>query len=78
MSIDEFHTGRSADNVRKVEFKTRAFNSIWEMAEERGWSRILGGIHMPQDNIVGLAEGKKIGENINALGWTTSNLEIGL
>ena len=67
--IDQFHNGRPKDLVRNIEFKTREFNNIWKIAEECGWSRILGGIHTPQDNNVGLAEGKKIGENINALGW---------
>ena len=66
---DHFHTGRPADPIRKVEFKSRTFNTIWATAEECGWSRILGGIHMSQDNIIGLEEGKHIGENINMLPW---------
>jgi hypothetical protein len=67
--VDKFHTGRPTDIIRQTDFKTREFNSIWKIAEECGWSRILGGIHTPQDNRVGLAEGKKIGENINSLHW---------
>lgn len=66
---DEFHTGRPKDSIRNVEFKTKHYDSIWGFAEDCGWSRILGGIHMPQDNVAGLAEGKEIGENIAALGW---------
>ncbi|WP_341227074.1 vanadium-dependent haloperoxidase [uncultured Arcticibacterium sp.] len=66
---DDFHTGRPWDSIRKVEFKTRNFDTIWELAEECGYSRILGGIHTPQDNLVGLDEGKKIAENINSFNW---------
>lgn len=66
---DNFHEGRPKDTQRNVEFKPRSFNSIWAFAEECGWSRILGGIHTQQDNIEGLEEGKRIGENINALSW---------
>ncbi len=68
--VDDFHTGRPKDIVRNVEFKTREFDSIWAFAEECGYSRILGGIHTPQDNERGLEEGKLIGENVNALLWT--------
>ncbi|AWV99127.1 vanadium-dependent haloperoxidase [Arcticibacterium luteifluviistationis] len=67
--IDDFHTGRPWDSIRKVEFKTRTFDTIWELAEECGYSRILGGIHTPQDNTVGLDEGIKIGNNIIAFNW---------
>jgi hypothetical protein len=49
--------------------KSRSFNNFWESSEESGLSRFLGGIHTQQDNEVGLAEGKKIGQNINALSW---------
>lgn len=49
--------------------KPRSFTSFWATAEEAAYSRILGGIHTQQDNEVGLGEGKKIGQNINALGW---------
>lgn len=66
---DEFHTGRPWDSIRRVEFKTRTFDTIWELAEECGYSRILGGIHTPQDNVVGLEEGKKIAENIISFNW---------
>jgi len=66
---DNFHTGRPTDAIRKVDFKPRTFNTIWAFAEECGWSRILGGIHMSQDNLRGLEEGKHIGENINMLPW---------
>lgn len=66
---DEFHKGRPRDEGRGVDFKPRSFNTIWAFAEECGWSRILGGIHTPQDNEKGLEEGKKIGENFGNLSW---------
>jgi len=47
----------------------RHYNSFWESAEETGYSRLLGGIHTQQDNIVGLGEGEKIGNNINNMLW---------
>ncbi|MGR3812436.1 vanadium-dependent haloperoxidase [Jiulongibacter sp. NS-SX5] len=66
---DDFHEGRPMDQARQVEFKSRSFSTIWGFAEECGWSRILGGIHTPQDNVRGLEEGKSIGENVSALEW---------
>ncbi|MFT7249131.1 MAG: hypothetical protein ACI97P_001911, partial [Arcticibacterium sp.] len=60
---------RATDVLRNVDYKPRTFNTIWAFAEECGWSRILGGIHMSQDNLRGLEEGKHIGENINMLPW---------
>lgn len=52
-----------------VALRSRNFNSFWETAVESAYSRFLGGIHTQQDNEIGLTEGKKIGENINALSW---------
>jgi hypothetical protein len=52
--IDLPHKERPRDVIRNVAFNTREFISIWQMAEECGMSRILGGIHTPQDNKVGL------------------------
>ncbi|MFT6880634.1 MAG: hypothetical protein ACJARG_001567 [Arcticibacterium sp.] len=66
---DNFHSSRATDVLRNVDYKPRTFNTIWAFAEECGWSRILGGIHMSQDNLRGLEEGKHIGENINMLPW---------
>lgn len=66
---DNTHTGRQKDFLRNVEFKTRSYTSISQTAIECGISRLYGGIHTRQDNEVGLSEGKKIGENINALSW---------
>jgi PAP2 superfamily len=67
---DNSHVGRVKDIKRNVEFKARSFKSFWESAEESALSRFLGGIHTRQDNNTGLAEGKKIAANTNALKWT--------
>lgn len=67
--IDDSHVGRPKDEWRAVEYKARSFNSFWEAALESANSRLYGGIHTCQDNEVGLKEGKKIGQNINALSW---------
>ena len=66
---DNSHVGRLRDTKRNVDFKARTYRSLWEAAEESGFSRILGGIHTRQDNEVGLKEGRTIGQNINALSW---------
>jgi hypothetical protein len=66
---DNMYQGRAKDEVRKVEYKNRSFNKISDIAEECGISRLYGGIHTMQDNLVGLEEGKKIGQNINRLTW---------
>lgn len=65
---DDTHVGRP-DDIRGVAYKARSFNSFWETAEESAYSRLLGGIHTRQDNETGLSEGKKIGQNVNALKW---------
>nr|WP_293837493.1 vanadium-dependent haloperoxidase [uncultured Arsenicibacter sp.] len=67
--VDNSHVGRARDELRNVDYKARSFTSFWQTAEESAWSRFLGGIHTQQDNDTGLAEGKKIGENVNKLGW---------
>jgi len=67
--IDSAHVGRERDELRNVDFKARHFNTFWEVAEETANSRFYGGIHTPQDNIVGLEQGKIIAENINQLEW---------
>lgn len=70
--IDSAHVGRERDELREVDFKARQFNSFWEVAEETADSRFFGGIHTPQDNIVGLKEGQKIAHNVSQLNWTKS------
>jgi membrane-associated phospholipid phosphatase len=67
--VDNTHEG-----ARRFPFfqpmKPRSYSTFWQTAEESAYSRYLGGIHTAQDNTVGLAEGKKIGTNVNALAWT--------
>jgi hypothetical protein len=67
--IDNTHEGRPNNTLRGTAYKSRSFNSFWEAAEESAYSRFLGGIHARQDNEVGLAEGRKVGRNVNALAW---------
>jgi hypothetical protein len=67
--IDNTHQGRPDNALRGTAYKPRSFNSFWEAAEESAYSRFLGGIHARQDNEVGLAEGRKVGRNVNALTW---------
>ena len=67
--VDSAHVGRERDEVREVDFVARPFNSFWEVAEETADSRFYGGIHTPQDNEVGLVEGKKIANHVNELNW---------
>ncbi len=66
---DDSHVGRAKDASRNVEFKARSFKSFVESAQESADSRFYGNIHTRQDNETGLAEGKKIGANVNALAW---------
>ena len=47
----------------------RSFNSFWDAANECAYSRFLGGIHTKQDNEVGASDGRKVGNNVNALQW---------
>ncbi|MEM6320901.1 MAG: vanadium-dependent haloperoxidase [Bacteroidota bacterium] len=67
--VDSAHVGRERDELREVDFVAREFDTFWEVAEETAKSRFYGGIHTPQDNEVGLVEGKKIGNNVNELRW---------
>ncbi|WP_246082064.1 vanadium-dependent haloperoxidase [Spirosoma lacussanchae] len=66
---DNSHVNRARDASRNVEFKARTFTSFAASAQESADSRFYGNIHTAQDNETGLAEGKKIGANINALAW---------
>lgn len=66
---DDSHVGRAKDAARNVEFKARSFQSFAQAAQESADSRFYGNIHTRQDNETGLAEGKKIGANVNALAW---------
>ena len=66
---DSAHWKRTRDDLRDVDFKPRTFTSFWQVAEETANSRFYGGIHCPMDNDVGLAEGTKMGKNVNLLKW---------
>lgn len=66
---DSTHYGHPPDPVTGVRYKPRRFKSFWDMAVECADSRFYGGIHTLIDNKVGLEEGKKIGNNIDALAW---------
>ena len=66
---DNSHVGRAKDTQRNIEFKARSFTSFAQAAQESADSRFYGNIHTHQDNETGLAEGKKIGANVNALSW---------
>jgi len=63
---------RRTDDLRFLDltYPARSFTSFWEAANESAYSRFLGGIHTQQDNEIALQEGKKVGENVNALQWT--------
>ena len=66
---DDAHANRPKDALRNVEFKPRTFTSFQAFAEESAHSRFLGGIHTDQDNEEGLAKGRIVGRNVNALRW---------
>ncbi len=67
---DDSHEGRGQDPLTFIFYKNRSYGSFWEAAEESAYSRFLGGIHCRNDNDTGLAEGRKVGQNINNLKWT--------
>lgn len=67
--IDRAHVGRERDKLRNTDFKERSFTSIWGIAIETANSRFYGGIHVQQDNDVGITEGIRIAENVNDLNW---------
>lgn len=66
---DSTHAAEPVDELTHVAYKPRRFKSLWASAVECAESRFYGGIHTPIDNQVGLAEGKRIGQHINALNW---------
>jgi hypothetical protein len=66
---DNSHVNRPLSEGFGGIYQLRTFDSFWATAEEAALSRFLGGIHTRQDNEIGLAEGRKIGTNINHLNW---------
>jgi hypothetical protein len=75
---DDAHVGRKPDELRKVEFRPRSFRSFWQVAEETARSRFFGGIHSPQDNEAGLAQGRLIGQHVNQLHWKRDSQYAGV
>lgn len=71
--VDKAHVGRERDELRDVDFVERPFSSFWGVAEETADSRFFGGIHTPQDNEIGLVEGKRIAGHVNNLNWRQEN-----
>lgn len=67
--IDRAHVGRERDELREVDFVERPFDSFWAVATETADSRFYGGIHVAQDNEVGLEEGARIANYVNELDW---------
>ncbi len=57
------------DNTWQGTFANRSFNSFFDYASEATNSRLYGGIHYRNGNENGLANGKLIGKNINALAF---------
>lgn len=70
---DRAHEGRERDELRDTDFVVRTFHTIWDFAEETANSRFYGGIHTPQDNEVGAANGKKIAQNVLGLDWKNND-----
>ena len=71
---DSSHIVRPRDELRNTDFKQRTLNSFSQLAEEIANSRFYGGIHSPQDNDVGLIEGRKMGKAINELRWKKKSI----
>ncbi len=66
---DRSHEGDVRYPYYDLTYPARQFNSFWQAANESAYSRFLGGIHTRQDNDTGAAEGKTVGDNVNALQW---------
>jgi len=67
--VDSSHVGRERDELRDVDFRERSFDTFWGVAQETADSRFYGGIHTPQDNNIGLENGRRIARNVNELKW---------
>lgn len=61
---DNCHFGRT-----EFEGVPRTFNSLYEMAVENSWSRVLLGVHWKMDCEEGVRFGTSIGRKVNALPW---------
>jgi hypothetical protein len=69
---DNSHKGTRNEDPRFLDltYPGRNYTGFWDAADESAYSRFLGGIHTQQDNDVGQQEGKKVGQNVNALLWS--------
>lgn len=61
---DKCHLGRS-----EFEGTPRTFGSLYEMAQENAWSRVLLGVHWRMDSDEGVRFGTAIARKVNALPW---------
>lgn len=61
---DKCHLGRT-----EFEGTPRTFGSLYEMAQENAWSRVLLGVHWRMDSDEGVRFGTAIGRKVNALPW---------
>lgn len=66
---DSTHAAEPVDELTGIAYKPRQFVSLWDSAVECANSRFYGGIHTLTDNNIGLAEGRLIGRQVNALRW---------
>ena len=55
------------DNTYASLYGSRTYTSFSQYAEEGAWSRVLGGIHYRLSADVGLQQGKKLGDLVNAI-----------
>ncbi|MFZ1255150.1 MAG: vanadium-dependent haloperoxidase [Saprospiraceae bacterium] len=62
-------TDKCHENRTDFEGKPRSFGSLYEMAQENAWSRVLLGVHWRMDCDEGVNFGTKIGRAVNKLPW---------
>ncbi len=62
-------TDRCHENRTEFEGKPRSFGSLYEMALENAWSRVLLGVHWRMDCDEGVRFGTVIGREVNKLPW---------
>ncbi|MGL4630861.1 MAG: vanadium-dependent haloperoxidase [Leadbetterella sp.] len=67
--VDDTHVEMLSDPKTKTPYLSRKFNTITQMTEECGMSRLYGGIHIRSDNTDGLEVGYQVGKNVDILPW---------
>ena len=55
------------DNTFTSTYGARTYASLSQYADEGTWSRVLGGLHYRQSADIGLQQGKKLGDLVNAI-----------